>query len=80
MRQLGVAVDPLGQAEVGDVGLALLVEQDIGRLQVAVEDAALVGVMDRLGDDGDQPRRGAGVGGELGEPPVQAATRRSASC
>ena len=36
----------LGQAEVGDVRLALVVEQDVGRLEVAVEDAALVGVVD----------------------------------
>ena len=43
---LGVAVvrvDPLGQAEVGDLGRAVRGEQDVGRLQVAVDDAGLVG-------------------------------------
>ena len=41
-----VRLDPLGQAEVGDVRLAVGVEQDVGRLEVAVQDAALVGVVD----------------------------------
>ena len=50
LGQLAVPLDPLGQAEVGDVGLALGIEQDVRRLQVAVQDAALVGVVDRAGD------------------------------
>ena len=54
---------------------AALVEQDIGRLQVAVQNPALVGMMDGLGDDGDQPGGRAGIGGELGEPLVEAASR-----
>ena len=40
----------LGQAEVGDVRLVVGVEQDVGRLQVAVQDALLVGVLDGPGD------------------------------
>ena len=80
MRHLGVGVDPLGQAEVGDVRLALLVQQDVRRLQVAVEDAALVGMVDRLGDDGDQPGRGARVVGELLRAACPGWSRRSASC
>ena len=40
-------LDPLGQAEVGDVRPALVVEQDVGGLEVAVQDAPLVGVVDR---------------------------------
>ena len=42
----GVAVEPLGQAEVGDVRLVVGVEQDVGRLEVAVQDAVVVGVVD----------------------------------
>ena len=53
LRQLAVALDALGQPEVGDVRLAVLVQQDIGRLQVAMENAALVGMVNGLGDDGD---------------------------
>ena len=45
---------PLGQAEVGDVRVAVGVEQDVGRLEVAVQDAALVGVVDRPGDGRQQ--------------------------
>jgi hypothetical protein len=38
-RQAAVDLDPHGQAEVGDVRPALGVDQDVGRLQVAVQDA-----------------------------------------
>ena len=48
--QPAVALHLLGQAEVGDARVAVLVEQDVGRLQVAVDDAVLVGILDRLGD------------------------------
>ena len=69
--QPAVRLDPLGQAEVGDLRLALPVEQDVGRLEVAVDDAALVGVVDGLGHLGHQPgrlaRRQRAVGGLLGQ-------------
>ena len=41
--------DLLGQAEVGDPRVAVPVEQDVGRLEVAVDHAVLVGVLDGLG-------------------------------
>ena len=46
-----------------DVGLPLGVHQDIGRLQVAMEDAPLMGMMDRTCRHGHQPgrRRGSAV-------------------
>ena len=37
---------PEGEPEVGDVRFALGVEQDVPRLEIAVEDAALMRVMD----------------------------------
>ena len=72
LRQVAVALDPPGQAEVGHVRLAALVDQDVRRLQVAVEDPALMGVVHRLRDDRDQPGRGADVAAEVAEPLVEA--------
>ncbi len=58
---LGVRLDPLGQSEVGDLAVALGVDQDVGRLEVAVENAPHVGVMYRLGHLGEQGGRGRWV-------------------
>ncbi len=57
------------------MGFAVLVQQDIGRLQVAMQDAALMGMVDGLGNDGDDAGRRAGIGGKIGEPLVEAAAR-----
>ena len=65
LGQAAAILDPLGQPEVGDVRPALLVEQDVGRLEVAVQDAALVGVVHGRGDLGHQPRHGPGIAGGL---------------
>ena len=63
-------LDPLGQAEVGDQrdpALRRLArprgQQDVRRLEVAVEDAPLMGIMDRAGDGRHQGRGGARVRG-----------------
>src|SRR5207253_11267673 len=42
-----------GQAEVGDDRVAFGVEQDVGRLDVAMDQAALMGMMQCLGGTGD---------------------------
>ncbi len=48
----------LGQAEVGDPDVAGDVEQEVGRLDVAVQDPLLVGVGQGLGDlDADPGHR-----------------------
>ena len=52
-----IATGTFGQAEIGDPWPVLLVDQDIRRLQVAVQDALLVGVINRLGDDLGVTRR-----------------------
>jgi hypothetical protein len=41
---------PLGQAEVRDTGMIVLVDQDVGRLEIPMQNAALVRILDRLGD------------------------------
>ena len=45
------------QAEVGHHGSALFVEQDVGRLDVAVDQAATMGVVQGLGHLGDEGHR-----------------------
>jgi hypothetical protein len=47
--------------------VAFGIQQDVRRLQVAVEDASLVRVMHRPGDFGDEPRRGLRIGGVAGQ-------------
>ena len=59
-RQL-VAVLGLGQAEVGDPDFALGVEQEVGGLDVAVEDALLVSILEGLGDLDADPRHAAKI-------------------
>ena len=66
---LGLALldfEPLGQAEVGDLGRAVAVEQDVGRLQVAMHDAGLVRRVHGPGERRHQlGRRAAGLGRPL---------------
>ena len=52
-RQAGVGAEP-GQAEVADVHLAGGVQQQVARLDVAVDDAERVGVLQGVGGVGDQ--------------------------
>ncbi len=65
---------PLGQAEVGDVRAAFPVDQYVGRLEVAVEDAVLMGVVDGPADEGETAGRVArfhrAVGQHAGQGPT----------
>ena len=45
----------LGQAEVGDPDVPQRVQDQVGRLDVAVQHASLVGVSQGIGDLGAQP-------------------------
>ena len=49
--------EPLGEAEVGDLGAAVGREQDVGRFQVAMDDPQPVHLVDRPGERLDQPGR-----------------------
>ena len=44
------------------IGVPSAVKQDVGRLQVAVGDPPAVGVVERLGEPGDDPGQGPGMG------------------
>ena len=57
LRQLAVVFHDLGQAEIGDPRLIGGVDEHVLRLQVAMQGAALMGEVDRLGDDLDVTRR-----------------------
>ena len=54
--QAGLAGD-LGQAEIGDPGDALLRDEDVGRLDVAVDDAVRMGGGQAVGDLGGEGER-----------------------
>jgi hypothetical protein len=69
------AVEELGQAEVGDERLAVLVQQHVGGLAVAVQDAAGVGRLDGPGDLLHQGDGGAG-GRRAGPPSARPGCRR----
>ena len=51
---LNVGVGQARDTEVEDLGLARGVDQDVGGLQIAVDDPLLVGVVDRVRDPGEQ--------------------------
>ena len=73
--QAGLAGD-LGQAEVGDAGRPVLGDEDVGRLDVAVDDAARVGggqAVGDLGGDGQGLGRGQGAALDLGPQALAAA-------
>ena len=44
----------VGEAEIDDLGLARLVEEDVRGLEVAVDDPVCMGIRDRLGDFDEQ--------------------------
>jgi hypothetical protein len=54
---LADVVEFLGQAEVGDLGRAVVEQQDIGRLEIAVNDALLMGRVHAAGQRFDDGRR-----------------------
>src|SRR5260221_4535147 len=56
-RQIGLAFEPLGQSEIGDPRLIVGVDEDVGWLEVAMQDAAFVRVMDGLSDGLEVTRR-----------------------
>ena len=70
IRQSGIG-QHLGQAPVHDLDLAERADHDVGRLQVAVDDAVGVGVADRLADLLEHRQEPAAVGRRVGPPSEQ---------
>ena len=78
---VGAASDPHGDPEVGEVRVAVVVDQDVRRLDVAVDDAVPVGVASAPPSWSSRRRRGSGSSGPRSraarsEPPrIQRITR-----
>ena len=72
-----VSLDELGQAEIGHPDVAVGVEQEVGGLDVAVDDVLAMGIIERIGDLGSQPGDFAEVSGFglTGERTAAGATR-----
>jgi len=66
-RDAGLAVEPPGEAEVADLRRAVGGQENVRRLQVAVDDAALVGRVDGPGQRRDQGRGLARQSGGTGQ-------------
>jgi hypothetical protein len=73
--ELAVDVKALGQPEISHVGLAASVDQDVGGVQVTVQNAALVRMVHRPGRSGNDSGRCSLVGAKIDKPLVEAAAR-----
>ena len=80
LGQFAIALEPPGQPEIGYERLALVVDQDIGGLQVAVQDTPLMGVVNGAGDGGRQPSRRSRVAVYIPRAVPPGSLLRSASC
>jgi hypothetical protein len=69
-----------GQAEVGDVRLALGIQQDVAGFELAVQQLPLVGMMDRSRHRYHQCRQRAEITAEATQVLVQSPPLRPASC
>ena len=56
-RLRGGVLDELGEAEIDNLGVTVLGDHDVGRLQIAVDDALLVSTGQALGDLGRKRER-----------------------
>jgi hypothetical protein len=54
-----------GEPEIGDVGLPEFVDEDVRRLEIAMKDSPLVGMMDRPRDQRQESRDFPEIGREI---------------
>ena len=66
-RQRALFRNPPGQTEIGDLGLAVAVDQDVRGLQIAVKEALAVSVMHGRRDLRHETCRGPGIAGISGK-------------
>ena len=71
LRQTTVIFHALGEPEVSDVRLVVVIKQDVRRFQIAVQDAAQVCIMHRPGHNAHQPGTRARVFFEPGYVPFE---------
>ena len=70
VRQAQVAGEPR-QAEVGDPECAIAIDQEVGRLDVAMDDAQAMGVVERIGSLDSQAGHIAAKGAVLVRRPAR---------
>jgi hypothetical protein len=68
LGQFRPSLNPPGQSEIGNVGLFLCVNQDVAGLEIAVQDPALVGMVDGPRNRRDESNRRLPVTRILGQP------------
>jgi hypothetical protein len=73
-RRADVGVDGAGQTEVEHLRLTRRVDEDVRRLEIAMDDAFLVGVFDRVADLDEQPQTFRDAQRPLGDVVVERAS------
>ena len=74
LRQVRIGFERLGQPEVHDLGGLVVRQQNVARLEIAVDDPQAMGIPDGAGQYRDHARRGPGCPGNSVQPSGEAAS------
>jgi hypothetical protein len=58
MRIAGIRFDSLGQSKIGNEGMSLLIDENVRRLQITMQNATTMSISDRSTDRSEHLRRG----------------------